>query len=140
MDTHGALGNTGGHRERGGDDLLRGGRVDHRPVDRCGRRGGAGGRASAAGIPRDSEIEGGRSNVEGYGQDRIPVNLSRKGFRTSSVLLRAENQIRVEILRLAVLDVRTEMPFLEGGIGREENQVREAVSIPNPGQLSGLVD
>jgi hypothetical protein len=55
-------------------------------------------------------------------------------------LLRAENQIRVEILRLAVLDVRTEVPFMEGGVDREKNWVREAVSIPNPSQLSGFVN
>src|SRR6266852_7653091 len=63
MDAHGALGYTVGHWQRGGDDMLRGGGLDHRPVDRRGRRRGAGGRALAAGIPRDSETEGGGGGV-----------------------------------------------------------------------------
>ena len=51
-----------------------------------------------------------------------------------------ENDIGMEVLRLAVLDVGTEMPFLDGGIGCAENRALEVVSIPYSGRLSGLVN
>src|SRR5437016_4775541 len=79
MDAHGAFGNTVGHRQCGRDDLLGGSRLDHRPVDRRGRRGGTGGRASAAGISGDSEIEDGRIRVENCSRDSGDASFRRSG-------------------------------------------------------------